>query len=95
MTATELRNQTRDVRRIDRRRVLAEARARLAAINQDLEDAGIDAGDLERDAEELGEVADRIQSLALGSATLGRSARPGLGSQSATGCRMTLACASR
>jgi hypothetical protein len=69
MTATELRNQTRDVRRIDRRRVLAEARARLAAINQDLEDAGIDAGDLERDAEELGEVADRIQSLALGSAT--------------------------
>jgi hypothetical protein len=69
MTATELRNPTRDVRRIDRRRVLAEARARLAAINQDLEDAGIDAGDLERDAEELGEVADRIQSLALGSAT--------------------------
>jgi hypothetical protein len=47
-----------------RRRVLAEARARLTAISRDLADAGIDAGDLQRDAEELSEVADRIQSLA-------------------------------
>ena len=69
MTATELSHPTRGLRRIDRRRVLAEARARLAAINQDLEDAGIDAGDLERDAQELGEVADRIQSIAHGGAT--------------------------
>jgi len=70
MTATEPSRQNRDLRRgVDGRRVLGQARARLVAISHDLADAAIDAGDLQRDAEELSEVADHIQSLVDGSAT--------------------------